>query len=44
MNSLRSEFARREWLPETDNIRTWLRSQNPAVMLTSGVRPGYRQP
>jgi hypothetical protein len=33
----------RKILPETDNIRTWLRSQNPVVLLNSEVLPGYQQ-
>lgn len=36
--------TRRDWLPETDNIRTWLRAQNPAVLLSPEILTSYQQP
>ena len=32
------------WLPETDNIRTWLRAQNPSILLSSEILSSYPQP
>jgi len=37
-------LSRPNWLGEADNIRTWLRAQNPSISLGWEILAGYPQP